>query len=150
MKKNINCPCGNNFSINVEEEVDLDISPDSLEKILNGSFMSYNCPACRKKHKPEYKITLIWKSKNLKLEALPELERGEFYRNKKENTSVETVISFPEMFDRIAVLNDDLEPIIIETLKYYLLEKAEETYPDKDIKAWYHCKGTTGIELHLD
>jgi hypothetical protein len=150
MKKNINCPCGNNFSFNVEEEVDLDQNPDSLDKILNGSFMSYNCPACRKKHKPEYKITLIWKSKNLKLEVLPELDRGEFYRNKKENASMETVIGFPEMFDRIAVLNDDLEPIIIETLKYYLLEKAEETYPDKDINAWYHCKGTGGIEFHLD
>jgi hypothetical protein len=150
VKKNINCPCGNNFSFNVEEEVDLDISPDSLEKILNGSFMSYNCPLCRKKHKPEYKITIIWKSKNLKLEVLPELDRGEFYRNKKENLSVETVIGFPEMFDRIAIINDDLEPIIIETLKYYLLEKAEETYPDKDINVWYHCKGQTGIEFHLD
>jgi hypothetical protein len=150
VKKNINCPCGNNFSFNVEEEVDLDKSPDSLENILNGSFMSYNCPSCRKKHKPEYKITILWKTKNVILEVLPELERGEFYRNKKENSSVETVIGFPEMFDRIAVLNDGLEPIIIETLKYYLLEKAEETYPDKDINAWYNEKGQAGIEFHLD
>jgi hypothetical protein len=150
MKQNINCPCGNNFSINVEEEVDLDQNPDSLEKILNGTFMSYNCPGCGKKHKPEYKIMIIWKSKNLKLEVLPEISRGEFYRNKKANLSVETIISYPEMADRITVINDDLDPVVIETLKYYLLAKAEENYPNKDINAWYHSKSSSGIEFHLD
>ncbi len=54
------------------------------------------------------------------------------------------------MADRIAVIKDDLEPIIIETLKYYLLTKAEENYPGKDVNAWYYGKGTQGIEFHLD
>ena len=150
MKRNIGCPCGRNFSAETEEEYDLDQVPDCLEEICNGSFMSFICPACNKKHKPEYKVMLIWKSKNLKLEVLPELERGAFYRRKKESVPFETIIGFPEMADRIAVIKDNLEPVVIETLKYYLLAKAEENYPDRDINAWYYGKGPSGIEFHLD
>jgi hypothetical protein len=150
MKKNLNCLCGGSFSIDVEEKIDLDEEPEYLEKILNGTFLSFVCPHCGKKHKPEYKIVFLWKSKNLKLEVLPELDRGEFYRRKKEESNLETVIGFPEMADRLAVIKDDLEPVVIETLKSYLLAKAEENFPDKEINAWYHCKSPSGIEFHLD
>jgi hypothetical protein len=154
MKQNINCPCSNNFQISYEEEIDIDHEGGQLEKILNGSFMSYSCPECRKKHKPEYKIMIMWKSKNFYLEVLPEMDRGEFYMRKKEKSSLpalcETIISFPEMADRLSVIKDNLEPIVIEALKYYFLEKAEENYPDKDISAWYHGKVSGGIEFHLD
>jgi len=150
MKKTINCLCGSSFSIETEEEFDLDQDPQTLEKIFYGTFMSYDCPYCEKKHKPEYKITLLWKSKNLKMEVIPELDRGEFYRNKKASSQFETVIGFPEMADRLAVIKDSLEPIVIETLKSYLLAKAEENYPDNEINVWYHAKGPSGIEFHLD
>jgi hypothetical protein len=43
-----------------------------------------------------------------------------------------------------------LEPVVIEALKSYLLAKAEETYPDKEINAWYIGKTSKGIEFHLD
>jgi hypothetical protein len=142
--------CGKNFPIETEEEIDLDANREYLDKISNGTFMSFICPDCGKNHKPEYKVTLVWKSKNFKLEVLPELERGSFYRNKKETGQHETIISYPEMADRIAVIRDDLEPIAIETLKSYLLAKAEENYPGKEIDAWYYTKGPSGIEFHLD
>ena len=149
MKQNINCPCGNNLTVEYEEEIDLDSDPQKLDAILNGSFMSYDCSACNKKHKTEYKIMIIWNSKKLKMEVLPEMERGEFYR-KKENFDHEIIISFPEMADRLAVIKDDLEPVVIETLKSYLYAKAEENYPDKDVDVWYYCKGDEGIEFHID
>jgi len=150
MKKNLNCLCGGNFSIDIDEEIDIDSNPEYLEKIFNGTFMSFVCPHCGKKHKPEHKLTVQWKSKKLKLEVLPELDRGEFYLRKKDTPDFETVIGFPEMADRLAVIKDDLEPVIIETLKSYLLAKAEENYPDNEINVWYHCKGSGGIEFHLD
>jgi hypothetical protein len=93
---------------------------------------------------------------------LPELDRGEFYRRNKDKSfkdksfdksfdkSYETIIGYPELADRIIVIKDDLEPVVIETLKSYLLAKAEETYPDKDINAWYIGKTPKGIEFHLD
>jgi hypothetical protein len=155
MKKNIKCFCGTNFQFDYEEEIDLDKQGDYLESILKGTFMSTDCPSCKKKHKPEFKIFINWKSKKYRMEVVPELERGEFYRNKKENTPYETIIGFPEMADRLAVIKDDLEPVVIETLKYFILVKAAENYPDKDINAWYYCKTsegdkTSGIEFHLD
>lgn len=150
MKQNINCPCGSSFPVEYEEEVDIDANPDALDSILKGSFMSYDCSYCNKVHKPEYKIMIKWPSRNLLLEVIPELERGEFYRNKKESANYETVIGFPEMIDRLAIVKDSLEPVIIETLKSYLLAKAEENYPDNDINVWYHCKNPSGIEFHLE
>ena len=149
MKHNINCPCGSSFSINAEEEIDLDKNPQYIETILDGTFMSYDCSVCGKKHKPEYKTLLLWKSKNLKLEVLPELERGEFYRKKTEKSNLETVIGFPEIADRLSVIKDNLEPVVIETLKSFLHAKAEENYPDNDINIWYYGKGPQGIEFHL-
>jgi len=150
MKKNMSCLCGGSFSIDIEEEIDLDSEPKHLEKIFNGTFMSYVCPHCGKKHKPEFKLMILWKSKNLTLEVLPELDRGGFYRKKNEKSNYETIIGFPEMADRLAVIKDDLEPAAIETLKSYLLAKAEENYPDKEVNVWYHCKGPSAIEFHLD
>jgi len=150
MKQNIGCPCGKTFTVEINEDIDLDQNPSSLDEILSGKIMSYECPVCRKTHKPEFKISIRWKSKKILLEVLPEMNRGEFYRKKKENQPFETVIGFPEMSDRLAVIKDDLEPIIIETLKSYLLAKAEENYPNKEINAWYYGKGPEGIEFHLD
>jgi len=150
-QKNINCPCDNSFPAEIEEEIDLDANEHILENIFNGTFMSYECPVCMKMLKPEFKIKLAWKSKNYHLEALPELERGAFYMNKKENqTAYETVIGFQEMADRLALIKDDIEPVVIETIKSYLLAKAEENYSDKDINIWYHCKTDEGIEFHVD
>ena len=149
MKRNITCLCGRDFMADVEEEIDLDSGGEYLQKISDGTFMTFICPNCEKKHKPEFQIMIIWKSKKLKLEVIPELERGEFYRRKKEKLSHETIIGYPEMADRIAVIHDDLEPAAIEALKYYLLVKAEENYPDKEINAWYFQKTGEAIEFHL-
>jgi len=150
MKTNINCLCGTNVQVEYDEEIDLDKNPEYLESIFKGTFMNYKCSFCGKIHKPEYKISIIWKSKNLNMEVLPELDRGEFYRNKKENQKGETIIGFPEMSDRLAIINDDLEPIAMEILKSFLLDKALENYPDKEINIWYSCKSQNGIEFHLD
>ena len=150
MKQNIICPCGGNFPVEIEEEFDLDVNPEHIENICSGTFLSFICPVCGKKHKPEFKIMVVWKSKNIRFEILPELDRGEFYRKKKDKSSVETIIGYPEMSERIAVIKDDLVPIIIETLKYYLLVKAEEEFPDRKINAWYYCKEPSVIEFHLD
>jgi len=150
MKKNINCPCGNIISFDFTEEIDLDNYPITLDSIFNGSFLSFNCPTCKKLHKPEFKITLFWKSKNFNVTVIPELERGDFYLNKKEKSSFETLIGYPEMADRLTVIKDGLEPVVIETLKSYLLAKAIENYPEHKVNAWYYCSGPSGIEFHLD
>jgi hypothetical protein len=149
MKQKIPCHCDNTFSVEVPGEIDLDKRPEYLDEIMDGSFMNFTCPGCGKKHKPEFPVTLIWPSRKLRLEALPELDRGEYYRRKNDPPGTETVIGYPEMADRLAVIRDGLDPAAVEAVKYYLLLKAEEAYPDEEISIWYQNRGPESIEFHL-
>ncbi|MDR2757892.1 MAG: CpXC domain-containing protein [Spirochaetaceae bacterium] len=149
MKHKIPCFCDNTFSVEVPDEIDLDIQDEYINKIMDGSFMNFFCTNCGKKHKPEFPITILWPSRNLRLEVIPELDRGEFYRRKKDQEQKETVIGYPELSDRIAVYRDRLEPAVIEALKYYLFLKAEETNPDMEISIWYQNKGPDSLEFHI-
>ncbi|MDR1287403.1 MAG: CpXC domain-containing protein [Treponema sp.] len=156
MKRKIPCFCDNAFSVDVPDEIDLDKRPEYIAEIMDGTFMNFICPSCGKKHKPEFPITVNWPRRMLRIEVLPELERGEFYRRKKkakkgetkngEMPPLETVIGYPELADRIAVIRDGLEPAAVEALKYYLLLKAEENLGDdqKEPGVWY--QGKTGEE----
>ena len=154
MKQKITCPCGVVFSADVDEEINLDQDPQCIDRIMDGSFMNFICPGCGKKHKPEFPLIVVWPGKNIKIEVLGELDRGEFYRRKKDPPGTETIIGYPELADRLAVIRDGLEPVAVEALKYYLLLKAEETYPDLQISAWYHSPESNSgksesIEFHL-
>jgi hypothetical protein len=149
VKRNITCFCGRVFSVDAAEEIDLDKSPECIGQITGGSFMSFTCPGCGKIHKPEFPVTLRWPSKKLRLEVLPELDRGAFYRRKKDSPHTETVIGYPELIDRIAVIRDGLEPAVIEALKCFLLLKAGEQYPERKPDIWYQGKGPDGVEFHV-
>jgi hypothetical protein len=160
MKRKIPCLCDNAFSVDVPDEIDLDARAEYIDEILDGSFMNFTCPSCGKKHKPEFPVVIHWSGRKLRLEALPELDRGEFYRRKKKTGKkpdddsplpLETVIGYPELADRIAVLRDDLEPAVVEALKYYLLIKAEESLEDseKELAVWYQGRMPDSIEFHI-
>jgi hypothetical protein len=156
MKRKIPCLCENTFTVEVPEEINLDERPQYLDEIINGTFMNFSCLSCGKKHKPEFPVTVLWPSRDLVLEVLPEESRISFYREKKEKQKggkIETVISYPELSDRIAVLRDGLDPMAVEALKYYLQLKAEETNPDKEIGVWYQQKtgknGSEALEFHV-
>ncbi|HCC36108.1 MAG TPA: hypothetical protein DEQ14_00010 [Treponema sp.] len=155
MEQKITCPCGVVFTAEFDEEINLDQNPEHIDRIMDGSFMNYICPECGKKHKPEFPLIVLWPAKKLKIETLGELDRGEFYRRKKDPPGAETVIGYPELADRIAVIHDGLEPVAVEALKYFLLLKAEETYPDLRVSVWYHGLGANVaghpecIEFHL-
>lgn len=148
MKQTLHCPCKHVFSINYDEEINLDSNPDIISEILDGTFMSYTCSKCGKNHKPEFPVSIIWDAKKTKMEVLPETERGAFYRRKKDPPNVVTIIGFPEMAERIAVLRDDLEPAAVEALKYLLFVKANENYPENKISIWYQPKITEAADVH--
>ncbi|MCL2093072.1 MAG: CpXC domain-containing protein [Treponema sp.] len=161
MKRKIPCFCDNVFEEEIPEEIDLDKDPGYLEEILLGSFFSFTCPSCQKLHKPEFPLILLWPSKKLRLEILPELDRGEFYRRKKppsfsDKLVLETIIGYPEMADRLAVIQDGYEPAAVEAIKYFLHLKAEEQYPDEELDIWYSPKEDLGaprshetLEFHI-
>jgi hypothetical protein len=149
LKRKIPCFCDNTFTVEYSEEIDLDARPECLDEIMDGSFMNFICTGCGKKHKPEFPITVLWPGRGMRLEVIPELDRGEFYRKKGGRGNAETVIGYPEMADRIAVFRDGLDPLVVEAIKYYLLLKAEESYPDKEVNIWYQNQTPGFLELHL-
>jgi len=147
MKQKITCFCDNVFDVEVPEEIDLDTDGKYLDEILDGSFFNFICSRCSKKHKPEFPLLVLWPSKKICFEVFPELQRGEFYRRKKQPDNknpfpLETIIGYPEMADRLAVIRDGYEPVLVEAIKYFLLVKADEQYPDDELEIWYF--GTNG------
>ena len=154
MKRKITCLCESVFEVDVPDEIDLDQTPAYMEEIQNGSFLNFICPGCAKKHKPEFPLIVYWPLKNLKLEVFPELDRGEFYRRKvqpvnESSYKLETIISFPEMAERLAVIKDGFEPLPIEAIKYQLGLKAEEQYPDAEMEVQYYGSDKNSIEFHI-
>jgi hypothetical protein len=152
MKRKIPCLCDNTFTVEVPEEIDLDSDPRYLEEILAGTFMNFVCAGCGKNHKPEFPLIVHWPGRDLRLEVIPEPDRVSFYRQKKareKEVRHETLIGYPELADRLAVIRDGLEPAAVEALKYYQLLKAEETYPDEEISIWYQHSDPQGLEFHL-
>jgi len=153
MKRKIPCLCDKVFEVEVPEEINLDTNPAYLDEIKNGSFFNFSCPACGKKHKPEFPLSILWPSKKLVFEVLPELERGGFYRRKKNakhKDAAETIIGYPEMADRLTVIHDGFEPAPIEAIKYYLQLKAEEQYPDEELEIWYFGFSRGGDQLGIE
>jgi len=147
MKQKITCFCDNVFDVEVPEEINLDTDSKYLDEILNGSFFNFTCSRCGKKHKPEFPLIVLWPSKKICLEVFPELQRGEFYRRKKQPPNkrpypTETIIGYPEMADRLSVIRDGFDPMAVEAIKCFLLLKAEEQYPDDDLEIWYFNSNT--------
>lgn len=145
MIQKIPCLCDNSFSAEIPEEINLDTEPKRLDEIIDGTFLNFKCPSCGKKHKPEFFIRVMWPSKKIEIDVYTELERGEFYRRKKETKDPsgstlkkETVIGYPELSERLLVYRDDLEPAAIEAIKYFLYLKTEENYPDEEPEIWYN------------
>lgn len=149
MKQKIVCPCNNTFFIDYEEDLYPDTDPELTGRIMDGTFMNYPCSKCGKILKPEFPITIVWTSKKVNIEVIPEMERGSFYRRKKDPPGTETVIGYPEMAERIAVLRDGLEPAAVEAIKYLLYLKADENYPDNDISIWYQHTADDILEFHI-
>jgi len=155
MKRKIPCFCDNTFEVDIPEEINLETEPNYLNEILNGSFLNFTCPACNKKHKPEFPISVIWPARNISFEVLPELDRGEFYRRKEKSEQknsflIETIIGYPELADRISVIQDGLDPVPVEAIKYHLQVKAEEQYPENEMEIWYYGSKTDSASGYLE
>ena len=164
MKQKISCFCDNVFEVDVPAEIDLDSGGEYFDQIQSGTFLNFTCPACKKKHKPEFPLLVFWPSRKLCFEVLPELQRGEFYRRKIspelksdydvlsfdiQTFDIQTIVGYPELADRLAVLNGGFEPAAVEAIKYFLHLKAEEQYPDEEIDIWYNACIDDSLQFHI-
>ena len=124
--KKITCYCEKTFEKDIDDSFDMDKQPDIYEKILNGTFMSVQCPECDTTLKPEFPFKLIQDSRSIDIFFIPELDRNKYFMKKTDFTipdSNRIVIGYKELVEKLTIINSDLNDQIIELLKYRILIK---------------------------
>jgi len=149
MTHRITCKCEHVFDADIPELVDFDAEPAQLKALFDGSFMAVTCPSCDYVIKGEFPMVLRWPSRGISLDVLTEFDRGAFYRGERKAAADETVIGFAEAADRLLAIRDGLDPLAVETLKFYLLRKAEESAPEAEASVWYQGLEGDSLLFHL-
>jgi len=161
----ITCKCDCSFDVEYEKTIDLDVQTAVKEKIKNGSFLSFVCPSCGSKVNIELETEFVWKSKKTTLLFVPEKKRmeclafcaGAVRIDAENNKKIKTeflkkgqtpVIGYPELADRIAVLDADLDPEIVEAGKVFFLGKGKNI-KGKHIQILFEKLEGDTIEFHL-
>lgn len=161
----ITCKCDCSFDVEYEKTIDLDARPALTEEIKKGAFLSFTCPSCRSKVNVELETEFVWKSKKTTLLFVSEKKRmeclafcaGAVRINAENNEKVKTeflkkgqtpVIGYPELADRIAVLDSGLDPEIIEAVKFFLLDNGKDI-KGKRIQILFEKLEGEAIEFHV-
>ena len=161
----ITCKCDCSFDVEYEKTIDLDARPAIAEEIKKGAFLSFTCPSCRSKVNIELETEFIWKSKKTTLLFVPEKKRmeclafcaGAVRIDAENNKKVKTeflkkgqtpVIGYPELADRIAVLDSGLDLEIIEAVKFFLLDNGKDI-KGKRIQILFEKLEGEAIEFHV-
>jgi len=161
----ITCKCDCSFDVEYEKTIDLDARSAVTEEIKKGAFLSFTCPSCRSKVNIELETEFVWKSKKTTLLFVPEKKRmeclafcaGAVRINAENNKKVKTeflkkgqtpVIGYPELADRIAVLDSGLDPEIIEAVKFFLLDNGKDI-KGKRIQILFEKLEGEAIEFHV-
>lgn len=150
----IYCPCDAGFEIEHQSVINVDEQPSLLEKIMDGSFLTFKCPQCGQMVKTELKTRIEWPSKKTTLLFVPEAERFACLsfcaglkqidlETKKElqpfrvNPDETPVIGYRELSERIKLIQAGLDVCTVEVLKLFILEQGKEI-EGKNIKFFFH------------
>ena len=132
------CHCDKEIDLEIDDIINLDEHPEYFTQMKENKFLSVTCPHCGSVLKPE--ITLQVQSENLGIDyyIIPELDRLSFYRGKIiVPQKCEVLIGFPELFERIRIIDARLDTESIEIIKYYLQCKAEDSDPEAEITIYF-------------
>jgi hypothetical protein len=89
--------------------------------------MSFTCPNCEKTLKPEFPFVITDTSRDIEITFIPEEQRTAYMKGKKIFPETErVVIGYKELVEKMKVLTYDLDDRVIEIIKFYLLQKAEQ------------------------
>jgi len=147
--RKLTCHCEQVFNVDLPEIVNLDTDKAIIKQIADGSFLTCVCPTCETVLHTDLQTRLEWPSKKTTLTLIPEIDRINFLSGMiPTEKDTEILIGFAELADRVAVLEADLSPLAIESLKYHLAIKARKS--GTDIKpVIYFEKRTDNNELEF-
>lgn len=148
--RTITCRCDAEIELDLPEAINLDGDPASRAAMAAGTFLNTVCPGCGASLHPELELRVTMPSAGLDALVVPEPERLSVYRGKKTaGGNGEVIIGFAELFERMRLLRDGLDPAANEIVKYVLLGKAEESEPDSDIAVRYHGREDSRLVFHV-
>lgn len=124
--ENIICPnCGISRKFTLWDSINVDVNPETRDKVKSGKLFEYICPNCNNKFHTEYKTLyhdcnnrfMIWylpkDDKDIEKQIietnLPIKERLRIVKNNKYN-----------LVEKIKIFEDRLDDIIIEFIKYII------------------------------
>lgn len=147
MTRTITCKCDNQMEVTVPETVDVSEDPEQVERILDGRFLTFTCDSCGTTVKPEIPVRVVWPEKEVDISFVPELERSAYLRGKLQQPEARrVVIGYPELVEKIRILQDSLDDRVVELLKYHLLQKAP---PAADITIYYNGRENDSLVFHV-
>ncbi|MFP4490181.1 MAG: CpXC domain-containing protein [Spirochaetaceae bacterium] len=129
MKREITCYCGETLETDFPEQIDISRKPETVDQILNGTFMSIRCDSCGAVVKPEFYVKIIDSSGKMDITFFPELERTKYLSGKRTSQSDRVVIGYPELREKVLLFKKNLDDRAVEIIKFLLLEKVVE--PDE-------------------
>lgn len=148
--RSITCLCDKSFDAEVPDAVDLDADSGLLARLSEGEFMTFTCPHCGVKLKPEFPVRVRGSALARDVWVVPELERLEFYSGKVDlPAACEVLVGYPELFERARLVRDGVDPEAAEILKFYLLVRAGEDNPDAELAVFYMGKEPGRLVYHL-
>ncbi|MFO7849652.1 MAG: CpXC domain-containing protein [Spirochaetia bacterium] len=129
MKREITCRCGETLETDFPEQMDISKNPETIDKILNGTFMSIKCSSCGAVLKPEFTTKIIDSGGKVDITFFPELERTRYLSGLSSTDTRRVAIGFPELREKFLLFKKNLDDRVVEIIKFLLLEKVEE--PDE-------------------
>ena len=148
--RTIHCHCDKSFEADVPDTLDLSSDAGLLARIAEGDFMTFTCPHCGARVKPEFPVRVKGASQGRDIQVLPEIERLALYAGKGEvPAGCEALVGYPELIERARLLRDGLDPEASEIVKFYLLGRAEEANPDADLAVLYAGSEEGKLVYHL-
>lgn len=130
MQRETLCYCGNTVTHDFPEKIDVSRERDTIDAILDGSFLQISCDKCGEILKPDFPILLENVPSPLgpiSMDYFPEPERVRYLSGKLRSSSDRVVIGYPELREKIFIFKSLLDDRVVEILKFLLWEKAETT-----------------------
>ncbi len=141
----LKCFCGNEIEIDYKDSYNLDSEKDILEKIMDGSFLTFECKFCNTVLKPEYMISFTFSGMNILM--IPEKDSVQFLLGKLELPKTDrTVLGFRELVEKIRILQAGLDDSVMEIVKFYIMEKVDS---DKEIRIEYHNMENNELTFYI-
>ena len=150
--RQITCLCETQFERDFPDMIDLEKEPETVDAVRSGEFLSVSCPECGRLLKPEFPVQLVDRSRQLDIFFVPELERNAYLRGRLEYSVPEcnrVVVGYPELVEKLAIADADLDDQGIEVAKYYLLSKALEEYQDREPVFSFKAKDGKALVFHV-